>query len=1070
MSSIIDNSKDNLLVSHVNKLLDNAEFSRMAVGYFYLSGFEAIREKLHKIKHLRLLIGNRTNQQTLEELIKGRINRELTGNEIRKQNLLNNRQRKQILELTQSEYSEDLALMEQNAKNEEGLSALWELIRDKRIDIKVFTKGTLHSKAYIFDLPETDYLEGIAIVGSSNLSISGLRNNSELNVKVTNQNDYEEVRAWFDKLWDEAEDFNEIFMNTVEESWFKKEVTPYDIYIKTLYNLVKERIEIKEHSSLTAFNQSILYPFQKDAYNRALTILENEETAYNGVFISDVVGLGKSYIAIALMSYYWSLRQKSSLVVCPASLRKMWENYKDEFHLRCKILPYSELLYQDENTNFNLNDDPEYDGYGIVVIDESHNFRNPDTQRYKILAPFLQGKKVILLTATPQNNTVWDLYHQIKLFHQSDVTDLSITPNNLKKYFSEYDESPEKIQELLQHFLIRRTRRDIVTSPKYAEWVSRNKFPDRKLHTLEYNIEETYSGQQRSSIYETLLDKLFREHIEERYHYSIYNLTSFVKKGLKNKREYIGLSNTGEWVRGLLRVLLFKRLESSVEAFYLSINRMLKRHSIILQSIEQGFVVTGKAEQLVLFLDNDEENGDEGKVSKYSIEDFEIEKLKSAINEDVLILESILKLVEPIYKDEKKDEKFAVLIKKVIEEHKEEKILIFSEFSDTVHYLHRNLQNLYPNISLSRISSHTANSDEKANIIRRFSPRSQTKAGLGQYEREIQILITTDVLSEGQNLQDSSVVVNYDFHWNPVRLIQRIGRVDRIGSEAEMIHVYNFLPDRKIDHELVLKARVQNRINEIQQIFGLDSKILTQDEILNDKSVFAIYSDKDENVLDAQDNITTIYDKAEQILFKLKKDHPGEYERIINLKDGIRTGRVSETKGIYAYLSSGNLHRLYLLLGEKIIENVGEVLTAIEAKPRTPEAVDIDFVHHNSELKKIYDKFKEELKKRQSEIESNQITSEQRYFLDRLQASFNLFNNNPFLQKKIDELYKVYSKEIPDYAKSQLRRMRKENPPDDILIDALQRLIEAARILSFQEKEIESEKMIIRTICSEAFR
>ncbi|MDD8018260.1 MAG: helicase-related protein [Bacteroidota bacterium] len=1070
MSSIVDNSKDNLLVSHVNKLLDNAEFSRMAVGYFYLSGFEAIREKLHKIKHLRLLIGNRTNQQTIEELVKGHINKELTENEIRKQNLLNSKQRKQILDLTKNEYSEDLALMEQNTKNEDGLSALWELIRDKRIDIKVFTKGTLHSKAYIFDLPERNYLEGIAIVGSSNLSISGLRNNSELNVKVTNPNDYKEVRGWFDKLWDESEDFNEIFMSVVEESWFKKEVTPYDVYIKTLYNLVKERIEIKEHSSLTAFDQSKLYPFQKDAYNRALTILENEETAYNGVFISDVVGLGKSYIAIALMSYYWSIRQKSTLVVCPASLRKMWEDYRDEFHLRCKILPYSELLYQDENEQYTLNDDPEYDGYGVIVIDESHNFRNPDTQRYKILAPFLQGKKVILLTATPQNNTVWDLYHQIKLFHQSDVTDISITPNNLKKYFNEYDESPEKIQELLQHFLIRRTRRDIINSPKYTDWVSLNKFPDRKLHTLDYNIEETYSSVKQNSIYEVLLDKLFRENKEDRYHYSIYNLTGFVKKNLKSKREYIGLSNTGEWVRGLLRVLLFKRLESSVEAFYLSIQRMLNRHSILLKSIELGFIITGKAEQLELFLDGGDENADESKVNKYSVDDFEIEKLKSAINADIAILESVLKLVEPIYQDEKKDKKFASFVKNVIEKHKEEKILIFSEFSDTVHYLHKNLQRLYSKIPITRISSHTANSDEKANIIRRFSPKSQTKAGLGQYEKEVQILITTDVLSEGQNLQDCSIVVNYDFHWNPVRLIQRIGRVDRIGSEADTIHVYNFLPDRKIDHELVLKDRVQNRINEIQQIFGLDSKILTQDEILNDKSVFAIYSEKDDNVLDAEDNITTIYDKAEQILFKLKKDNLEEYERITNLKDGIRTGRSAMSKGTYAYLSSGNLHRVYLLTGGKINENVGEVLRAIEAKPNEPQAVKIDTIHHNEELKRIYDRFKEELRKRQSEIESNQITTEQRYFLERLQASFNLFNNNPFLQKKIDELYNVFRKEIPDYAKSQLRRMRKENPPDDVLVDALQRLIETARILPFQEKELESEKMIVRTICSEGFK
>ncbi|MBA7531978.1 hypothetical protein ES705_24204 [subsurface metagenome] len=217
--------------------------------------------------------------------------------------------------------------MEQNDENESGLAALWELIRDKKVDIRVFNKGTLHSKAYIFDLPETNYLQGIAIVGSSNLSISGLSNNSELNVQVANQNDYKEIKEWFDKLWDESEDFNDLFMNVVKESWFQKKVTPYEIYIKTLYHLVKERIEIKEHSALTAFDQSLLYPFQRDAYNRSIDILENPENPQDGVFVSDVVGLGKSFIAIALISYYWSVKQKAALIICPASLKIMWEDY-----------------------------------------------------------------------------------------------------------------------------------------------------------------------------------------------------------------------------------------------------------------------------------------------------------------------------------------------------------------------------------------------------------------------------------------------------------------------------------------------------------------------------------------------------------------------------------------------------------------------------------------------------------------------------------------------------------------------------------------------------------------------
>ena len=1068
MSSIIDNKPDNLLVEHVNKLLDTSEFSRMAVGYFYLSGFQAIREKLDKIKHLKLIIGNRTNQQTVEELVRGHLSREQTENEIRKQLLPNPKQKHAALSQTQGEYSDDLTLMEQNEQSEKGLSALWELIRDKKIDIRVYTKGFLHSKAYLFDLPEKDYLEGIAVVGSSNLTIGGLSNNSELNVVVSNKNDYTEVKGWFENLWEESEDFNEMFINVVQESWFKKQVSPYDVYIKTLFHLVRDRIEIREHSSLTAFDLTKLFPFQKDAYNRALDILEGKDGEQNGVFISDVVGLGKSYIAIALISYYWSLKQQASLIVCPASLQRMWEDYKDEFHLRCKILPYSQLLFKEGNEQYTLNSEHEFDGYGVVIIDESHNFRNPAAQRYKVLAPYLQGKKVILLTATPQNNTVWDVYHQIKLFHQSDVTDLSISPNNLKTYFQENQDKPEKIAELLQNFLIRRTRRDILNSPRYAD-VNLH-FPKRKLNTLEYSIDETYS-EAGESIYEKIINNLFKEKNKDGYKYSIYNLTSFLKQGQAKKKEYVGLSNLGELVRGLLKVLLFKRLESSVESFYHSVHRILKRHDYILRSIELGYVITGEAEQIEIFLDDDNPEDFEGaRVNKYTVEDFNIPKLKAAIEADIKALEEVRALVEPIRSDIKKDKKFNVLLENVIKKYGSEKILIFSEFTDTVDYLHRELAKAYPQTQIHKISSRSANSQEKASVIRRFSPRSQTKGGLGEHEKEIQYLVTTDVLSEGQNLQDARILVNYDFHWNPVRLIQRVGRVDRIGSTADTIQVFNFLPDTKIENQLDLQHRVQARIHEIQRIFGEDSKILTEEEILNEKSLFAIYSNRDENILEAEDTISTIFDKAEHILLTLQKENLQEYERITKLKDGIRTACFVSTKGFYAYLGSGNLHRLYFIEGDSINQNIAEVLQKIEAKPDDPKPVAFDAIQHNGELKKIYDHFKEELIKRRAEIESSQTTPEQKYFRDRLQASFNLFNDAPHIQKKADELYKIFSKEIPDYAKSQLRRLRRENPSDDkAMFDSLQNLVETARILTFQEKEKESENLIVRTICSEGF-
>ena len=582
MSSIIDNKVNNLLVTEVNKMLDNAEFSSMAVGYFYLSGFEAIKEKLNKVKNLKLLIGSRTNTETIEELVKGHKASEYIERTLRQDQRKTNTQKKDIVVHTQYEYAKDLTFMEQNESNQIGLSALWELIKDNRVEIRVYAKGFLHSKAYIFDAPEGGMVEGVAIVGSSNLSISGLANNTELNVKITNQNDFQDVKEWFKNIWNQSEPFSKELMEMVESSWVQKQATPYEIYIKTLYNLIKERVDIKEHliNDKSAFDFSKLFPFQRDAVNMALNKLENENTSQNGVFISDVVGLGKSFIALSIISWYWSQKRKSTLVVCPSSLKPMWENYKEQYQLNCHIMASSELFYKDGNSNYTLNDEPIYDGYEVVIIDEAHNFRNPDTQKYKILAPYLNGKKVVLLTATPQNKSVWDIYNQIKLFHQSDITDLNIAPNNLKAYFERFQNSPQHIAELLQNFVIRRTRNDIITNPKYA--TLEIAFPKRKLQTIEYEIDESYALSGQPSIYDVLIDKIFKQTRNERYQYSIYDLTRFLKAGRIQDRTYQGLSHFGDLVRGLLKMLLFKRLESSAVSFLASLNRIIKRNEFIL--------------------------------------------------------------------------------------------------------------------------------------------------------------------------------------------------------------------------------------------------------------------------------------------------------------------------------------------------------------------------------------------------------------------------------------------------------------------------------------------------------
>ncbi|MDR0659738.1 MAG: hypothetical protein LBG19_02825 [Prevotellaceae bacterium] len=833
------------------------------------------------------------------------------------------------------------------------------------------------------------------------------------------------------------------------------------------YAILKDRIQIKEHlvGEKSAFDFSKLFPFQRDAVNMALHKLEDVSDPRSGIFISDVVGLGKSYIALAIMSWYWSRRRKSSLIVCPAALKPMWEAYVDDYKLNSRVLAYSELYYKDDNENYTLNDESAYDGYEVVVIDEAHNFRNRETQRYRILAPYLQGKKVVLLTATPQNKSAWDIYWQIKLFHQSDVTDLNIVPNNLKDYFNEHQNNPQKIAELLQNFVIRRTRNDIKTNPKYAKLDI--KFPKRTLNTVDYQIDATYAQVNKPSIYESIIDKMFKVDKKERYQYSIYALTNFLKEGKKKDKKYQGLSHFGELVRGLLKILLFKRLESSAYSFVTSLGRMVKRHEFVLQSIvERDVVVTGKSEQIELFLEGDESY----KLNEYPIEDFNKDLLIEFIGNDLKILNEVVALVEPIVRVEKRDAKFDQFIKKVMTPNKDEKMLIFSEFTDTVEYIFKRTQALYPNSNIELITSSRTKTEDKADIVRRFSPNSQTNGlGLNDTEKEIQILFTSDVLSEGQNLQDAHIVVNYDFHWNPVRLIQRIGRVDRIGSKADYIKVYNFLPDEKIEEQLDLRGRVSRRINEIHQIFGSDSPILSEEESFNEESIYAIYSEKKEEVFDVDGGLTTIFDEAERILNKLEQDDNKEFQRIINLPDGIRAAKKGDKKGIFALLKAGNLTSLHFRDNSKQgIDSIEEIIKLIKAE-KSDKGIMFDAKEHASQMAPVYSSFKQAMLRRKQQFSAANITPEQKYFQERLKMCYsNLFNSlNEEYKSKINRLNTIFQREIPDYAKTELRILKKEKLSDNLMIDALELLAEKNQIENFQKRLAIVDTESIRTICSE---
>ena len=627
---IIDN-RDQKLVDHINRILGTTDSARFAVGYFFLSGLEAIQANLAGVQKLRLLIGNTSSRETIEQISEGYKRLELVEAAEERERFLKKAEQKQRSESTAGNLRRTVELMDQTDGAEALVRTLIRLIEEKRLEVKVYTKGRLHAKAYIFDCKEGLYEKGIAVVGSSNLTLSGLTHNTELNVVVHGNDNHERLGKWFDDLWAEAQDFEAHLMEELRQSWAAALATPYDIYMKTLYALVADRLEEGDRGEILWDDEITrsLADFQKVAVKQAIQMIRD----HGGAFISDVVGLGKSYIGAGIVKHFERTQGAKPLIICPKPLEAMWDDYNEEFDLNARILPMSLLRAGDGEQPENILDHKKYKDRDFVLIDESHNFRHHSSQRYEILQDYLAkgGRKVCLLTATPRNKSARDVYHQIKLFHQDDITHLPIDPPNLKEYFKQIEQGGKRLQDLLVHLLIRRTRRHILryygftedthqpmrelSDAKAKQYLDGGKrayvmvagehqfFPRRELETLRYSIEDTYKG-----LYGKIRAYLGRP-AAKRYSprpgaeltYARYGLWHYVKPAMRDRAPYKDLHRAGINLRGLIRVMLFKRFESSVHAFRCTLERLERIHGLYLEALDRGFVPAGEEAQSLLY-------------------------------------------------------------------------------------------------------------------------------------------------------------------------------------------------------------------------------------------------------------------------------------------------------------------------------------------------------------------------------------------------------------------------------------------------------------------------------------
>ena len=1067
--NVIDN-RQIILKDELLKILPKTENTSIAVGYFFISGLSVIIQSLKDVNNVRLLISNTTDKTTAEALIEGFHSIQEVCSEVEKKNFVNDERKNKIISDSNDNIKQSLEHMSQTTADKTVVELLIQMMKSRQLQVRIYPKEKLHAKAYIFQPKDTDLVQGLGIVGSSNLSIAGISQNSELNLKTSNAPDINQLLAWFDELWEDGLEFTEDFNLILENSWAGKTYSPYELFLKATYLEYKDKLE-GQHEIDPIWGSTFpkLFPFQRNAVDQGLTMFE----LYGGVIIGDVVGLGKTYVGTALLKYLQS-QEYRPLIICPPSLVPMWEKFCADYEVDAKILSHGKL----SQDSFELYQDYHYKDRDLVLLDESHHFTKNNSRRYENLHQFMQARdaKAILLTATPFSNTANDIKNQIMLFHQTPKT--FIPPANetdLDKYFRQIKNGDANLVDLLRNIMVRRTRRYVLNQwgkedengRKYLQVGNENKyFPQRKMQTERYDINKVYKRK-----YEKIVSFLDRENIT----FARYSVGLYVKKKYKDIELYKELGTVGTKLVGLIRTLLLKRMESSLEAFKQSIQHYITTHKIFLELLDQKIVPIGDVSYKAMYdiaqtdpdSINDPETIEEFKKkiqeageTKYKFEAFEIDKLKSDIENDIETFQQIKELITTLAW--KNDDKLQQLQKLLDKDYSGKKVLIFSEFATTAQYLNKYLE--WKGVK-EQVDSARGNSIQCA---RKFDPdNNPSNDPRPKKTEEISLLITTDVLAEGVNLQAGQVIINYDFHWNPIRLIQRAGRVDRIGSKNEFVTVHNFLLDPEMEQDLHLEYSVDNKINNIQKIIGEDYKILKEDEQINTEDIYAIYNG-DGSILDREEENPLEPSRFEKILRDIQVNQPQLWEDFKKIPDGIRSSGNVKSGGKLLMVcesgteKSGSVRKYYLINSKEEITEIPSQ-KALGLLESSDDAVYSTPKDYDRLVSAGWKKFVEDTEQIRARASSVRLSISQKWIIEKLMK---FDNNKKFSDQKetIETLRKAFSIPIlKGKLNRELLKIKKSEMSDTELIETLRELYlhyELQKQLKQNEEENKSPRIL----------
>jgi superfamily II DNA or RNA helicase len=959
MSSIYDNIEQPILpeLQHYLKQAYRADF---CVGYFNLRGWRQIDADIERFEGregqaCRLLVGMyRLPKEELRQALAIGVEPERIdqGQAIRLQTLM------------AQEFRQQLTYGAPSAADEEGLQRLRSQLLAHKLQVKLFLRHPLHAKLYL--IYRRDRATPIlSYVGSSNLTLSGLRSQGELNVEVVDRDDTSKLEQWFEERWEDrfCLDITEQLAEIIDESWAGRSLKPYFVYLKMAYHLSQEaRDGLSQYRAPTSFG---LLPFQE----AAVQIAAHHVSKRNGVIIGDVVGLGKTLVGTAIAHLCEEDYGTSTLIICPKNLEKMWQSYIDRYGLRGKVVPISRAIQELPNVPAR---------FRLVLIDESHNLRNKEGKRYQAIKDYIEqsGSRCILLTATPYNKTYLDLSAQLQLFLRPDA-DLGIKPEayirsiggemQFRRRHStspvrsllafEQSPEPEDWQQLMSRYMVRRTRSFIKNTYAkqdgeryYLEFADgrRSYFPIRRPQTVRFVIGEpqTVRGSGTESdpyarLYADRVVDIINALSLPRYGLGLYiaPLPSSIASA-EEETLLANLSHAGQRLMGFCRTNLFKRLESSGAAFIQSLERHILRNYVYLHAIAQDLPLpigtqdaalldeVGNDEDEDSLLSEDWESSDEtteavdeedidpqqdatpeGRANQHMAQraatiyrlyrdqyprrfkwiraNLFSPELQQHLQQDATALMGVLRLAGNW--NPSSDAKLGALVELLQQQHPTEKVLIFTQFADTARYLARALEDQ----GIQQVGLATGQSADPTALAWRFSPISNEKPIPAS--EQLRVLVATDVLSEGQNLQDCAIILNYDLPWAIIRLIQRAGRVDRIGQQADEILCYSFLPAEGVERLINLRGRLRDRLNENQEVVGTDEAFFEDEQAR--EMLLNLYNERSGVLDEAEEGDVDLTSEALQIWQSAIEANPALKGMIEKLPDVVYSTKDHEPTG-----------------------------------------------------------------------------------------------------------------------------------------------------------------------------